>query len=210
MKKIYTTFLALSICLLTNAQTEKGTLVLGAGSSLSNVSLAVDDVDPGTLNGSEISSNNMDLELSGGIFVADNLMLGLTLSVDGEGTKTESSGYEVNSTTTTTTIAPTIRYYFGESGVSAGVSYAIGSVNSLQEETGYEDYEEKQSITGLMINTGYSFFVSDIVAITPSLSYAMMTSTLEDGYWNGNNYEDLEIKMSGLSLGLGISIHFNN
>ena len=57
---------------------------------------------------------------------------------------------------------------------------------------------------------GYSFFVSDIVAITPSLSYAMMTSTLEDGYWNGNNYEDLEIKMSGLSLGLGISIHFNN
>ena len=71
MKKIYSTFLALSICLLTNAQTEKGTLVLGAGSSLSNVSLAVDDVDPGTLNGSEISSNNMVLELSGGIFVAD-------------------------------------------------------------------------------------------------------------------------------------------
>ena len=155
----------------------------------------------------------MDLELSGGIFVADNLMLGLTLSVDGEGTKTESSGYEVNSTTTTTTIAPTIRYYFGESGVSAGISYAIGSVNSLIEEIDSGDvweYEEKQSIAGLMINTGYSFFVSDIVAITPSLSYAMMTSTLEDGYWNGNNYEDLEIKMSGLSLGLGISIHFNN
>lgn len=195
-----------------SAQTDQGSFLLGAGTSLQNTSLKVDDIDPGSLSGIDISSNQLDVKLNGGYFVADGLMLGLTIVYDVESETTDGNGYEQTLTTTSTAVGPVLRYYFAGSGAFAGVSYAVGSINYLDEESGYEDYETKQSISALGIGAGYSFFVNDIVAFTPSVTYVMSKSTLEDAYYNGNTgfYEDQEIESSGLILGFGINIHFDS
>ena len=192
-----------------SAQTDQGIFVLGASSSLQNTSLKVDDIDPGSLSGVDLSSNQLDLKLEGGYFVADGFMLGLSVVYDVESTNTDGNGYETTSTTTTTAVGPVLRYYFAGSGAFANVSYAVGSVNDLEEETGYDDFEQKQSISALGIGAGYSFFVNDMVAFTPSLTYVTSKTTVEDAFTNYYGlYEDQEIEQSGLILGFGINIHF--
>ena len=76
------------------AQTDQGTFLLGAGSSLQNTSLKVDDIDPGTLNGIDLSSNQLDVKLSGGYFITDGFMLGLSINYDVESQTTDGNGYE--------------------------------------------------------------------------------------------------------------------
>ena len=212
MKKIYITILAICVCLTSYTQTDQGVLVLSAGSKLSNVSTTVDDIDPGSLNGVDVSSNNMDVEIGGGYFVSDGLMLGLSLIYDSDMTNTDGNGYERTETTTNITFAPTLRYYFGESGAFGGISYAVGTTNYLDEETSYDDYETKGSVSGLIISGGYSFFVNDILAFTPTVSYSMLSVVQEDATYNDNTGypEDLTTETSGLTIGFAINIHFDN
>lgn len=212
--KNYTLIILLASLLLNfniYAQTDQGTFVLGAGSSLSNVSLGVDDIDPGSLNGAEISTNNTDLEFSAGYFVANGLAISLGFAYENVISKTTDNSYELKNSKTTTTLYPGISYYFGESGVNLKLSYAIGSVKDIEEETGWEDLEQEQSISGLIISAGYSIFVNDIIALTPGLSYNMLSSVAKDAAVNSNgSLTDLELKMSGLSFGFGIAIHFDS
>ena len=193
------------------AQTDQGTFVLGAGSSLSNVSLGVDDIDPGSLNGAEISTNNTNLELSAGYFVVDGLAISFGLNYETEITKTIDNSNELKISNISTTLNPGVSYYFGETGVNFGLSFAIGSVKDIEEETGYEDLEQEQSISGLILSAGYSIFVNDIIALKPSVSYSMLNSVAKDMAINSNgSLTDLEIKTSGLSFGFGIAIHFDS
>ena len=212
--KNYTLIILLASLLLNfniYAQTDQGTFVLGAGSSLTNVSLGVDDIDPGSLNGAEISTNNTDLEFSAGYFVANGLAISLGFAYENVISKTTDNSYELKNSKTTTTLYPGISYYFGESGVNLKLSYAIGSVKDIEEETGWEDLEQEQSISGLIISAGYSIFVNDIIALTPGFSYNMLSSVAKDAAVNSNgSLTDLELKMSGLSFGFGIAIHFDS
>ena len=211
MKKIYITILAICVSLTSYTQTDQGVLVLGTGSKFSNVSTTIDDIDPGSLNGVESSSNNMDLEIGGGYFVTDGLMLGLSLIYDSDMTNTDGNGYERTITTTNITFAPTLRYYFGESGAFGGIAYALGTTNTLDEYSGFDDEEEKGSVSGLIVSGGYSFFVNDILAFTPTLSYSMLNIVSEDAIYNDSGYlTDLTTETSGLTIGFAINIHFDN
>mgnify|MGYP001161095027 FL=1 len=212
MKTIYIIILATCVSLISYSQTDKGIFVLSAGSSLTNVSTTIDDVDPGTLNGVESSSNNLDFEIGGGFFVSDGLMLGLSLIYDSDISKTEVNNYELTGTTTNITFAPTLRYYFGESGAFGGIAYALGTINYLEEETGYEDVEDTRSVSGLIISGGYSFFINDIIAFTPSLSYSMLNVLEVDGYYDPAllSNVDLTTSTSSLTFGFGINIHLDN
>ena len=92
-----------------------------------------------------------------------------------------------------------------------GVAYAVGTTNELDEETGYDDFETKGSVSGLIISGGYSFFVNDILAFTPTLSYSMLNVVSEDAIYNDSGYlTDLTTETSGLTIGFAINIHFDN
>ena len=215
MKNIYLVIIIISLSTYgISAQTEGGTFMLGAGSSLSSVGLSVDDIDPGSLNGVDISSNTTDLNLFGGFFVTDGLVLGLGVTYENTTSKQDGNGYENESSSTTTTIIPSIKYYFGESGFNTGLSYAIGTVKDIDEESdvsGTYEYEDEGSLSMLNLSAGYSFFVNDIIALTPSLVYTTAKVVQEDIY-NSNTqfYEDSETELSGLSFGFSIAIHFSN
>ena len=195
-------------------QTEQGTFILSAGSSFSNVTTTKDDTDPSYAdNLADESEGNLDIELGGGYLITDGLMLGLSVLYDRDVIKYEgNSGYEDEQTTTNLSLAPGVRYYFGESGAYGGVSYLIGSINSVFESTGNEDEEVKGTQSGLIVSGGYSFFVNDIIAFTPQVTYSMLSTVQEDGTYNLNTGypEDLTIKTSGLGISFSINIHLSN
>ena len=196
-----------------SAQTDQGSFLLSGGTELTYVSQSLNSLDPDIydimgVDMPNIKNSQIGLNLFGGYFLIDGLAAGLTVSYESETNTTSSSGYDYKDVTTTTVIAPTVRYYIGETGAWTGVSYGFGSSKYLEEETDYEDVENNSKVSALMFGAGYAIYLADNVSLNPSLGYAMTTVTAEDGGINSNGEEvDLEVKTGGLFFGLGISVH---
>jgi|ETNmetMinimDraft_26_1059896.scaffolds.fasta_scaffold110984_2 hypothetical protein len=213
MKKLFTVLFAGLFCFSLAAQTDQGTFLLSGGTELSYVSQSLNSYDPDIydimgVDMPDIKNSQMELNLFGGYFLIDGLAAGLTVSYESETNTTSESGYDYKDITTTTIIAPTVRYYIGETGAWAAASYGFGSSNYLEEETDYEDLENNSKVSALMFGAGYAIYLADNVSINPSLGYAMTTVIVEDGGVN-DDFEtvDLEVKTSGLFFGLGLSVH---
>ena len=243
MKKLFTILSVLMLTISISAQTDKGVFLLYGGTGLDFASQSVTDTDPSDAwdNDNSSTSNVMELKLLGGGFVADGFLLGVTINYKSESQKSESvqdlyySGYsgEVErmqkETAITTIIAPTIRYYFGESGLWGQASYGFGSVTEKYEYDydypnwyGSDDSDsdkETSPMTILSFGAGYAIYLSDNISINPRIGYAMSTVTIEDGYYEQGSYnpytgyytqgdeEDLKIKTSGMTFGFGIALH---
>ncbi len=145
MKKLVTILCAtlLSVGVFAQAETEAGTFLLSGTTGFDFGSLGVTGTDPseswdppGMPSGYDYSekSSNMNLKLDGGYCVMDGLAVGLAiLYTSGSSTSEESfSGYEESSKNTSSSmiIAPTLRYYFGETGVWLQTAYGFGSMSS--------------------------------------------------------------------------------
>ena len=242
MKKLFTILCAtlLSVGVFAQAETEAGTFLLSGSTGLDFASQSVTGMDPSDAwnDDNSLKVSNMEIKLMGGYFVADGLAIGLSVGYDSETNKQESnsdqtfSGYryvsESSSKTTTSTmiIAPTVRYYFGESGVWLQTSYGFGSM-SEKDESDYSVTETEVS-TGNVLNSdsdsdsnsdsnpmsilsfgaGYAISLSDNISLNPSVGYAMSSATIKDGYTNSSgNDEDLKINMSGMTFNIGIALH---
>ena len=190
-----------------SAQTDQGTFLLSGGTELTYVSQSLNSMDPDIydimgVDMPDIKNSQMELNLFSGYFLIDGLAAGLTVSYESETNTTSSSGYDYKDITTTTVIAPTVRYYIGETGAWAAASYGFGSSNNLEEETDEEDEEDNNKVSTLMFGAGYAIYLADNVSLNPSLGYAMTTVTMEDGGLNSNSeIVDLEVKTGGLFLG---------
>ena len=88
------------------------------------------------------------------------------------------------------------RYYIGESGMFAQLSYGIGS--SSHKHDG--DSEDGPSVSALGIGAGYAVMLSDNISLNPSLGYSMVTSKMDD----------IVMKGGGLSFSVGIAVHLGN
>jgi hypothetical protein len=242
MKKIFTILCVslLSVGVFAQAETEAGTFLLSGATGLDFASTGITGTDPSDAwnDDNKQSASNMNLKLMGGYFVADGFAIGLSVGYDTQTSKQEAktdetfSGYRYvyessyKSTTSTMIIAPTVRYYFGESGVWLQTSYGFGSMSEKDES----DYSESQTevSTGnvlysdsdsdsdsdsnpmsiLTFGAGYAISLSDNISLNPSVGYAMSSVTIEDGYTNSSgNDEDLKINSSGMTFNLGIALH---
>ena len=239
MKKIFTILFAGLLTLSLSAQTDAGTLLLSGATGLDFASQSVTSTDPSDAWDDDNTSKatNMELKLLGGFFMADGLVGGIAVNYKSESQKSVNvqdfySGGDVEqmekSTTITTIIAPTIRYYIAESGAWVQASYGFGSMTEKSEyeidyPSGYSNYDDSDSdkesspMTVFNLAAGYAIYLSDYISLNPTIGYAMSTVKIEDGYteYNYNPYtgystydeEDLTIKMSGMTFGLGIALH---
>ena len=230
MKKLVTILCAtlLSVGVFAQAETEAGTFLLSGTTGFDFGSLGVTGTDPseswdppGMPSGYDYSekSSNMNLKLDGGYCVMDGLAVGLAiLYTSGSSTSEESfSGYEESSKNTSSSmiIAPTLRYYFGETGVWLQTAYGFGSMSSEyeSESTGSPKVtvESSSPMSVLSLGAGYAISLADNISLNPSLGYAMKSVTTEDGYMNTNgNLEDLKTKSAGLVFAIGITMHLGN
>jgi len=204
------------------AETESGTFLLLGNTAIEYAGQSLTGMDPSDAydDNNSITSNNLKINLTGGYFVGDGLMLGLTFSNSSEKTieKYTNSGYtdEDEQSTSTMLVGPTVRYYFGETGVWSQVAYGFGSSSTkdVSKSTGSTTttYETDNPMSILSFGAGYAISLSDYVSLNPSIGYSIATTTVEDGYFNLNtgNYSDLKIMSAGLDFKLGLAIHLSS
>jgi len=243
MKKTFTILCTVMLTFSLSAQTDKGVFLISGSTGLDFASQSVTGTDPSDAwdDDNTLKTTNMELKLLGGFFMADGLVGGIAVNYKSESQKQESvsdiyysgNSGEVNqmqkSTTITTIIAPTIRYYIAESGAWVQASYGFGSMtekfeydNDYPNWYGYDDSDsdkESNPMTIFSIVAGYAIYLSDYISLNPTIGYAMSTVKMEDGYYESGSYnpytgyytqgdeEDLKIKMAGMTFGLGIALH---
>ena len=192
MKKLFTMLTVVAIST-TLSFAQQGSVAIGVGSNLANVSW-----------------QDYSLTPTVGVFITDNLMVGTGFYL---GTSSEEdiflnqlsqvgdldeSGFN---------ISPFLRYYIGDAlFVSTGV--AIGST-SYKEESTMDKYEYTTSTFGLNVGVGYSLMWNDRICIEPSLGIATGSgSSLQKTNLGGSVTENESDAPNtfGIAIGLGINI----
>ena len=203
----------LSVGVFAQAETEAGTFLLEmGGDGISFTSQSVSSMDGiGDAEFKDVydkqSTSSFGINAMAGYFVADGLAIGLALS-----SKSTTISIEYNSdtgmddpddqVTTSLVIAPTVRYYIGESGVWSQVSYGFGSTSDGDSDT------EDPSVSELGFGAGYAISLNDYVSLNPSLVYKLQTSTVKDaGVDKDGDEADLVTKSGIFAFGLSLNVH---
>ena len=205
----------LSVGVFAQAETEAGTFLLemgGDGISFTSQSVSsIDGIGDAEFKDQydKINVSSFGIKTMAGFFVADGLAIGLALSSKSTTTSQEYAS-DLNlddpddQVTTSLVIAPTVRYYIGESGVWSQVSYGFGSSGT---DYGQDDYEPT-AISVLSFGAGYAISLNDYISLNPSLGYALTTSTTEDAGISGvGNIDDLVVKTGGLVFAFSLNAH---
>ncbi|HEX5172209.1 MAG TPA: hypothetical protein VFW11_23695 [Cyclobacteriaceae bacterium] len=145
MKRTILLFLIVSILSVTGvvAQINQGTFLVGASSNLGFSSTSTEGSD---------NVNVFLLDLKGGYFVMDNLAVGLSLGY----TKYSAGDFDGSSTT----IGLFGRYYI-HGKIFAGLGFSSTDSNN------------SDSYNSVPFEFGYAAFVTDNIALEPSLSYSI-------------------------------------
>lgn len=164
MKKLFmSAFLAVTV-ITVNAQISQGTIYAGVGSNINYSSTNYD--------GFGDNENSFNLDLSGGYFINDGVMLGLGI------------GYS--------------SYSFGNSDGSATSFQVFGRyyITNFFLGAGYQSYkiEGFGAINQLLLQGGYAAFITNAIAIEPSINY-------------GIGLGDLNANTLSLNVGFGIYIN---
>lgn len=190
---------------------DQGQILMSGSTGLNFSSLSLNDTEPNNLpSGYESSTSTLDLDLTVGYFVIDGLAAGISINSKSTTLKVEYDGDSDEDKTTMTIIAPMFRYYIAETDLYAQLSYGFGSTVD-KYTSGSSSNENKMKVSSLDIGVGYSIFLSDDVALSPSLAYSLATSTIEEGAYdsNGNNVDYVQ-KQGGIGFDLGISVFLGN
>ena len=142
MKKIFTILCAATLSFSLAAQTEAGNMIIGTSSNLTYTSTSAADCDDCD------AINQLNLSLSYGYFVIDNLALSAGLNMASIGDMT------------TTTIGISGRYYMSSMFAQAG--WATSSMTDVDA-----------SVTTISIAAGYAHMLSDNISLEPMLMYNM-------------------------------------
>ena len=206
----------LSVGVFAQAETEAGTFIMQmGGDGISFSSQSVTSADNGSAYGDfddsydKINTSTFGINTMTGYFVADGLAIGLALS-----SKSTTISIEYNSdtgmddpddqVTTSLVIAPTVRYYIGESGVWSQVSYGFGSSGT---DYGQDDYEPT-AISALSFGAGYAISLNDYISLNPSLGYSLITQTDKDaGFDSDGDEADRVTNTGGLTFAFSLNAH---
>ena len=172
--------LCISVSLFAQSPTSKGTINLNG-----NLSFSSQSYEEGNDN-----TNVLTLNPQVGVFLIDNLSLGLSLSYD-----RISLG---SSSNTNWGIGPNLRYYFNSENVkpflSIGYSYTE-TFTSLNDDK----WKGHQFILG----GGLDYFIARNVALETTVSYKFNTVTIPESY--NAFYRNLEQKSKTFLIGIGIN-----
>ena len=205
----------LSVGVFAQAETEAGTFLLemgGDGISFTSQSVSsIDGIGDAEFKDQydKINVSSFGIKTMAGFFVADGLAIGLALS-----SKSTTISIEYNSdtgmddpddqVTTSLVIAPTVRYYIGESGVWSQVSYGFGSSGT---DYGQDDYEPT-AISALSFGAGYAISLNDYISLNPSLGYSLITQTDKDaGFDSDGDEADRVTNKGGLTFAFSLNAH---
>ena len=190
-----------------------------------------------------VKQSELSLNLSGAYFIMDGLAVGLSVSMDQEKTTANEhllmipDGYTASSTAneeaitteTTTMFGPMVRYYIGETGVFANLSYMMGGSKTVKNanassvtnnaNTSIESTDNTKK-SRLGIGVGYAIGLADNVSLTPMFEYHMDSWTVEnDATSEGGDFTNItsdtsgnpvyhngKIKAGGMSFSVGLTI----
>jgi len=215
MKKLFTIICVtlLSVGVFAQVETEAGTFIMqmgGDGISFSSSSVtSMDGIGDTDLDDvlDKQSTSTFGINTMAGFFVADGLAIGLRFASSSSTTVIEYASdapFEDpdDVVATSMTIAPVVRYYFGESGVWSQVSYGFGSTGDGDNDT------EEPSFSELGFGAGYAISLNDYVSLNPYLVYKLQTSTVKDGGVDKDFEEaDLVTKSGVFAFGLSLNVH---
>lgn len=201
MKKLFT---ILSAVILTATMTfaQKGTVAIGVGSNLANVSW-----------------QDYSLIPTVGYFITDNMMVGTGFSM---GSSTSEDEYlpgwneQGELSQRSFNISPFFRYYAGES-LFASVGISIGSTSREEDASNALGVnavgETNTSSFGLNASVGYSLMWNERVCIEPSFGIATSSgsSTVKSNFDGSVTENDSDAPSTfGMAIGLGINIRLGN
>jgi hypothetical protein len=215
MKKLFTIMCVtlFSVGVFAQAETEAGTFIMqmgGDGISFSSSSVTsmdgIGDSDFDDIYDKQ-STSTFGINTMAGFFVADGLAIGLRFASSSSTTVIEySSDAPIEDpddvVATSMTIAPVVRYYFGESGVWSQVSYGFGSTGDGDSDT------EDPSTSDLGFGAGYAISLNDYVSLNPYLIYKLSTMKIKDGGVDKDFEEADYVTKSGVfAFGLSLNVH---
>jgi outer membrane protein len=182
MKIIFYPFLmlALRVGLIANAQTEKGTFLVGARTIL-NAGVVEHSVVRDNVSSLSERITRFSLIPSAGYFIKDNLALGAELNI--YLSKTIDYDYDSEDRDSVITFSPFIRKYFGAKKARPYVhaSAGIGSLKSNYIESSPEyNSEITSTIFTYSLSTGVGFFLNDNVSIDLELGFGRISSKNDD------------------------------
>jgi hypothetical protein len=146
MKKIFTILCAGILTLGLSAQTEAGNMIIGTSSNLTYTSTSAADCDDCD------AVSQLNLSLSYGYFVIDNLALSAGLNFSSMSVGDESMSM--------TTIGLSGRYYM--SGMFAQAGWATTSITDVDD-----------AMSTIALAAGYAHMLSDNISLEPMLMYSM-------------------------------------
>lgn len=193
------TIFIVSICLnvlITNAQTEKGKILITSGSNIS-VIFGNNNFE---YDGKEIkktTTKQITFEPSIGVFIINNLAVGLSIPLD----YTKNTADNLSTNESSYGLAPFLRYYFTDSKVKPYVNIDIGYLIAKTKSNVGKDSND--TFGGIIADggIGISAFFSDKVAFDTQLIYGFSKMT-----YNGDT--DLKLKTNAIGLIIGITLTF--
>ena len=217
MKKTF--FLTMALCFfalsVSEAQVNKGRILLGVSTSLSYVNFGSDimslgfssikfkansmeNVDPDVI---KVTTLNLSPKI--GYFVINNLALGLNLSIGSSIDKPESGG---KNTTTSFGLGPFVRYYIPGSKVMPffEISSLFGSISEKYKDQFYSS-SNKSSLRSIGGGAGLAVKLGDKVTFDMMAGYNSMSEKAKE-----NNPNDERTVQGTLSFKFGFVILFGS
>ncbi len=178
---------------------EQGSMMIDGAVGLDFQSYSVSETKV-TVSGNETTNtenlpkySDLSINLSGGYFLMDGMALGLGIAMESNTSEIDGVS-DTKLTETTTMFGPIVRYYIGETGVFANLSYLMGS-----EKTDIEG-DEPVKRSQLSIGAGYAISLADNVHLNPMLKYNMDKSKVEVSDVTS------EAKWGGIQFNVGLTI----
>jgi len=185
----------------TKAQTEKGNILLGAGTNLDfssmNTKWKTDDDQEDYLR-----STYLEFYPQIGFFAADGLAIGAEILIMYSSEKYDDDYYDYEYSSTSFAFAPFLRYYFGKTNVKpyldGGAGYGISN-EKYDDDSSSDEYSNGVFVYG--VGGGIGIFLNEKVSIDMGIYYrSSSTKPKED---NEENYRDIT---SGVGLNVGIVV----
>lgn len=191
-----------------NAQTEKGSWVVGGSTTLGfNSANTKYKYDGESTDGPKVSTFNVTP--SAGYFVIDKLAIGIDLGYTSTTSKIEQdflgNNYSVKSTLSTFSILPTATYYFKSDSkvlpyLGVGAGYSTSKEKFTQTGTGSNNYEDNLNGFAWKGKGGIVFLLTSSIGIDLGVSYLGTNGKYDD------DDSDMKVQTNTFGVNAGISV----
>ena len=205
MKKLFLVG-ALALFAAVNAQTEKGSWVIGGSTTLGfNSATSTYKYNGESEDGPKVSTVTVTPSVA--YFVANNIAVGVDLGISSISQKEEGNNNSDKTTTTTISVMPTGTYYFKSASnilpyLGVGVGYASSKVKNTYT-FGNQSGTDEEKVDGFAYKAkgGVVFLLNQSVGIDLGVSYMGINGKLDS-----NN--DVKVNTGTVGVNAGVSVFF--